>query len=48
MKNNLKITILAILMGMSYFTFSQQIDELKLNPEKIKMFLPYSISYPFS
>jgi hypothetical protein len=26
---------------MSFSSFSQQIDEIKLNPERIKMFLPY-------
>jgi hypothetical protein len=41
MKIKLKILILSILMGMSYLSFSQQIDELKLNPERVKMFLPY-------
>jgi hypothetical protein len=41
MKNNLKILIIAILMGMSYLSFSQQIDEIKLNPERVRMFFPY-------
>lgn len=41
MKANFKILMLSVLIGMSYLSFSQQIDEIKLNPEKVKMFFPY-------
>lgn len=41
MKNNFKILILAFLLGMSYMSFSQQVTEIKLNPERVKMFTPY-------
>ena len=41
MKSKIQILILSILLGMSYFSFSQQIDEIKLNAEKVKKFLPY-------
>lgn len=41
MKANFKILFLGLLLGMSFTSFSQQLDEIKLNPEKVKMFLPY-------
>ena len=41
MKKHFKIMILGILMGMSFLSFSQQTEEIKLNPERIKMFTPY-------
>jgi hypothetical protein len=41
MKNKLKIMILGMMMVMSFFSFSQDVSEIKLNPEKVKMFTPY-------
>jgi hypothetical protein len=41
MKNKLKTVLVGILLGISFASFSQQIEEIKLNPEKVKMFLPY-------
>jgi hypothetical protein len=38
---SIKILFLGILMGLSFASFSQQIQEIKLNPEKVKMFTPY-------
>lgn len=37
----IKILFLSILLGMSFASFSQQAQEIKLNPERVKMFLPY-------
>jgi len=41
MKNKMKIMFLGILMGMSFLSFSQGMNEIQLNPEKVKMFTPY-------
>jgi len=41
MKSNFKILFLGILLGMSFTSFSQQLDQIKLNPEKVKKFSPY-------
>ena len=41
MKANFKLLFLSILIGMSFLSFSQQLEEIKLNPEKVKKFLPY-------
>jgi hypothetical protein len=32
---------LGMLMSMSFFSFSQDLTEIKLNSEKVKMFTPY-------
>lgn len=37
-----KILFFSIVLGVSFSAFSQQqLQEIKLNPEKVKMFLPY-------
>jgi hypothetical protein len=35
-----KIALLGMLMGISSLAFSQQIDNIKLDPEKVKIFTP--------
>lgn len=41
MKSNLKFLFLTILMGLSSVIFSQVVEDIKLNPEKVKKFTPY-------
>ena len=41
MKAKFKLFFLSILIGMSFSSFSQQLEEIKLNPEKVKKFSPY-------
>lgn len=40
MKTNIKLFLLSLLIGMSFFSFSQ-VSEIKLNPEKVAMFEKY-------
>lgn len=40
MKTKIKLIISCILVAMS-FSFYSQVQEIKLNPEKVKMFFPY-------
>lgn len=40
MKSNLKLFFLAAFLGMSFCSVAQ-LDQIKLNPEKVKMYTPY-------
>ncbi|MCE3260038.1 MAG: hypothetical protein K0S12_1679, partial [Bacteroidetes bacterium] len=40
MKSNLKLLIVCTFLGMSFFSVAQ-LDQLKLNPEKVKKYTPY-------
>ncbi|MCE3228160.1 MAG: hypothetical protein K0S32_2711 [Bacteroidetes bacterium] len=40
MKSNLKLLFLSAFFGMSFLSVAQ-LDQLKLNPEKVKKFTPY-------
>jgi hypothetical protein len=40
MKSHMKLFLLALIMGMSSVSFSQ-VEEIKLNPVKVKQFTPY-------
>jgi hypothetical protein len=41
MKTNFRIFFLSLLMAVSFLTYSQQTEEIKLNAEKVKMYTPY-------
>ena len=41
MKNNFKILMVALLTGMAFMSFSQQVDQIKLNADKVIKFTPY-------
>ncbi|MBK9283090.1 MAG: hypothetical protein IPM51_02085 [Sphingobacteriaceae bacterium] len=41
MKSSRKFLFLSLLMIVSLVTFSQQLEEIKLNPKKIQQFEPY-------
>lgn len=41
MKDKIKLFFVFLLLGMSCQSYSQQLDEIKLNAEKVKQFLPY-------
>ncbi|HRH10289.1 MAG TPA: hypothetical protein PLU73_02190 [Bacteroidia bacterium] len=41
MNSKLKFLFLSLLMGFSLMSFSQQVEDIKLNPEKVKKFTPY-------
>ena len=41
MKPTFKNLMFAVLLGLSLCSFAQQVQDIKLNPEKVKMFTPY-------
>jgi hypothetical protein len=41
MKSNIKTLLIGSLMTISFAAVSQQANDIKLNPEKVKMFTPY-------